>query len=75
MLAAGDIQFLETLDTATQWTAQKVLLRGPVHAPSILPNADEQVSRSRIGERRLARPSPLTMLARKDRKHSTAFES
>jgi ATP-dependent Lhr-like helicase len=45
VLAAGDIQFLETLDDAMEWTAQKALLRGPVHAPSILPNADEQVSR------------------------------
>ena len=45
VLAAGDIQFLETLDDAREWTAQKALLRGPVHAPSILPNADEQVSR------------------------------
>ena len=45
VLAAGDIQFLETLDHAREWTAQKALLRGPVHAPSILPNADEQVSR------------------------------
>jgi ATP-dependent helicase Lhr and Lhr-like helicase len=43
VLAAGDIQFLETLDDAREWTAQKALLRGPVHAPSILPNADEQV--------------------------------
>jgi hypothetical protein len=43
VLAAGDIQFLETLDTATEWTAQKALLRGPSHAPSISPNADGQV--------------------------------
>ena len=48
VLAAGDIQFLETLDDAREWTAQKVLLRGPVHEPSILPNADEQVSRREI---------------------------
>ena len=45
VLAAGDTQFLETLDNAREWTAQKALLRGPVHAASILPNADEQVSR------------------------------
>ena len=45
VLAAGDIQFLETLDHAREWTAQKALLRGPVHAPSILPNGDEQASR------------------------------
>jgi ATP-dependent Lhr-like helicase len=41
VLAAGDIQFLETLDDATEWIAQKALLRGPVSAPSILPNAAE----------------------------------
>ncbi len=45
VLAADDIQFLETLDDVSAWTAQKALLRGPVHAPSILPNADEQVGR------------------------------
>jgi ATP-dependent helicase Lhr and Lhr-like helicase len=43
VLAAGEIRFLETLDDAREWTAQKALLRGPVRAPSILPNADEQV--------------------------------
>jgi ATP-dependent Lhr-like helicase len=48
VLAAGDTQFLETLDDAREWTAQKALLRGPVHAASILPNADEQVSRREI---------------------------
>jgi hypothetical protein len=35
--AAGDIAFLETLDDATAWTAQKALLRGPVHAPPLSP--------------------------------------
>jgi ATP-dependent Lhr-like helicase len=43
VLAAGDIAFLETLDAATEWTAQKALLRGPVHAPPISPHADEPV--------------------------------
>ncbi len=37
VLAAGDIQFLETLNNATEWMAQKLLLRGPVHVPSIFP--------------------------------------
>ena len=45
VLIADDIQFLETLDDAREWTAQKELLRGPDQAPSISPNADEQVSR------------------------------
>jgi ATP-dependent helicase Lhr and Lhr-like helicase len=42
VLAADDIQFLETLDTAREWAAQKVLLRGPVHAPSISPNGYDE---------------------------------
>jgi hypothetical protein len=45
VLAADDIQFLETLDDAREWIAQKALLRGPVPAPSILPDANERVSR------------------------------
>jgi hypothetical protein len=45
VLAAGDIQFLETLDQAREWTARKALLRGPVHAPSISLKADEQLGR------------------------------
>jgi ATP-dependent helicase Lhr and Lhr-like helicase len=45
VLAAGELQFLEALGDPMEWTAQKALLRGPVHAPSILPNAGEQVSR------------------------------
>jgi ATP-dependent Lhr-like helicase len=43
MLAAGDIRFLESLDDATEWAAQKALLRGPVHVPSNLSNVAEQV--------------------------------
>ena len=42
VLAADDIQFLETLDTAREWAAQKALLRGPVHAPSISPNSYDE---------------------------------
>ncbi len=38
VLAGDDIQFLQTLDGATEWTARKALLRGPLHAPSISPN-------------------------------------
>ena len=45
VLVARDIQFLETLDDPTRWTAQKALLRGPTHAPSILPDGDEQAGR------------------------------
>jgi ATP-dependent Lhr-like helicase len=39
VLAAGEVQFQEVLDERTEWTAQKALLRGPVHAPSISPHA------------------------------------
>jgi ATP-dependent Lhr-like helicase len=30
VLAADNIQFLESLDAASEWTAQKALLRGPL---------------------------------------------
>jgi ATP-dependent helicase Lhr and Lhr-like helicase len=43
VLAADDIRFLETLDDAREWTAQKALLRGPMHVPSISPNGDDEV--------------------------------
>jgi hypothetical protein len=45
VLAAGDIVFLETLDHAREWTAQKALLRGPLHAPPISPHAIGEVRR------------------------------
>jgi ATP-dependent helicase Lhr and Lhr-like helicase len=35
LLAGGEVQFLETLDTATQWEARKTLLRGAVPASLI----------------------------------------
>jgi ATP-dependent Lhr-like helicase len=41
VLVADDIQFLASLDDASKWTAQKKLLRGPVQAPSLLPNSHE----------------------------------
>ena len=58
VLAAGDIQFLETLDNASEWTAQKALLRGPVHAPSILPHADEPVRRREAGVNEVSTGQP-----------------
>ena len=39
MLIGNDIQFLETLDNAKEWIAQKELLRGPVSAPPMSPVA------------------------------------
>jgi hypothetical protein len=41
VLIADDIQFLATLDDATEWTAQKKLLRGPVETPSLSPKRRE----------------------------------
>jgi ATP-dependent helicase Lhr and Lhr-like helicase len=45
MLVADGIQFLEALDPAKEWTAQKELLRGPVQAPPISPNSANEVRR------------------------------
>jgi ATP-dependent Lhr-like helicase len=42
MLAAGEVQFLETLDTETQWQAHKALLRAT--APQRPPPAETEVS-------------------------------
>jgi ATP-dependent Lhr-like helicase len=35
VLVGGDVQFLEKLDTATEWQARKTLLRGAVPAPLV----------------------------------------
>jgi ATP-dependent Lhr-like helicase len=35
LLVGGNVQFLETLDTATEWQARKTLLRGAVPAPLV----------------------------------------
>ena len=40
VLAAGDVQVLETLDPETEWAARKALLRGDAPAPSICPDAN-----------------------------------
>jgi ATP-dependent Lhr-like helicase len=37
LLAGGAVQFLETLDAASEWAAQKALLRGTQPAPSLAP--------------------------------------
>jgi ATP-dependent Lhr-like helicase len=37
LLAAGDVQFLETLDAASEWAAHKALLRSANHGPPIAP--------------------------------------
>jgi ATP-dependent Lhr-like helicase len=50
MLVADEIQFLETLDDAREWTAQKELLRGPVQAPPISPASHQEVRRRRADE-------------------------
>ena len=35
LLAGGEVQFLETLDPATEWQARKALLRGAVPTPLV----------------------------------------
>jgi hypothetical protein len=50
VLIADDIQFLEALDDAKEWTAQKELLRGPVQAPPISPVSHQEVRRRRTDE-------------------------
>jgi ATP-dependent helicase Lhr and Lhr-like helicase len=40
LLIAGEVQFLETLDPASEWAAHKALLRGAQPAPSLAPAAD-----------------------------------
>jgi ATP-dependent Lhr-like helicase len=40
LLAAGEVQFLETLDAASEWEAHKALLRCAEPAPSIAADAD-----------------------------------
>jgi len=50
VLVADDIQFLEALDDAKEWTAQKELLRGPVQAPPISPVRYHEVRRRRTDE-------------------------
>jgi ATP-dependent helicase Lhr and Lhr-like helicase len=37
LLAAGEVQFLETLDPASEWAAHKALLRGTQPAPPVAP--------------------------------------
>jgi len=39
LLAAGDVQFLETLDAASEWAAHKALLRSAVPGPPRAPDA------------------------------------
>ena len=50
VLIADDIQFLESLEEAKEWTAQQELLRGPVQAPPISPVSYQEVRRRRTDE-------------------------
>jgi ATP-dependent helicase Lhr and Lhr-like helicase len=43
LLTAGAVQFLETLDAASEWAAHKALLRGATPAPSLAPAANPHV--------------------------------
>jgi ATP-dependent Lhr-like helicase len=44
LLAAGEVQFLETLDAASEWAAHKALLRSAVPGPPITPAAPAPVT-------------------------------
>jgi hypothetical protein len=44
LLAAGEVQFLETLDAASEWAAHKALLRSAVSGPPIAPAAPAPVT-------------------------------
>ncbi len=46
LLAGGAVQFLETLDAASEWAAHKALLRGAPPAPSISPDTNSLASAS-----------------------------
>jgi ATP-dependent Lhr-like helicase len=43
LLAAGAVQFLESLEPQDEWQAHKALLRGAMPAPSIAPDEDASV--------------------------------
>jgi ATP-dependent Lhr-like helicase len=44
LLVAGEVQFLETLDAASEWAAHKALLRSAVPGPPIAPAAPAPVT-------------------------------
>jgi ATP-dependent Lhr-like helicase len=44
LLAVGEVQFLETLDAASEWAAHKALLRSAVPGPPIAPAAPAPVT-------------------------------
>ena len=46
LLAAGEVQFLETLDAASEWAAHKALLRSAVPGPPRAPDAVRREARA-----------------------------
>ena len=46
LLAAGEVQFLETLDAAGEWAAHKALLRSAVPGPPRAPDAVRREGRA-----------------------------
>jgi ATP-dependent helicase Lhr and Lhr-like helicase len=46
LLAAGEVQFLETLDAASEWAAHKALLRSAVPGPPRAPDAVDRAARA-----------------------------
>jgi ATP-dependent helicase Lhr and Lhr-like helicase len=59
LLAAGEVQFLETLDAASEWEAHKALLRCPEPTPVVASDADLRGRRGIVfrAHHRPARPS------------------
>jgi ATP-dependent Lhr-like helicase len=44
LLVAGEVQFLETLDAASEWAAHKALLRSADHGPPRVPDAVQRAA-------------------------------
>jgi ATP-dependent helicase Lhr and Lhr-like helicase len=63
VLIASDIQFLEALDNAKEWIAQKELLRGPVQAPPLSPATRfagvTDAAGHQAGRRKIERPARI----------------
>ena len=63
VLITGDIQFLESLGDAKEWTAQKQLLRGPVQAPPLSPatrfTGVTDAAGHHAGRRKIERPARI----------------
>jgi hypothetical protein len=63
VLIADDIRFLESLDDAKEWIAQKELLRGPAQAPPPSPatrfTGMTDAAGHHAGRRKIERPARI----------------